>query len=562
MRYRLLLLLCVPLILPAEDHWVAQKSGPFEVLSDAGERPARDKLMFLEQFRETLRVITGKQDLRLVWPVRVLVFKKGEQMPAGASMAGFALGRDEHMAAATELAGFPPQDLKQLAHILLYDNTNRLPEPVEDGLAELLSTLQVNGTRITLGAPVPQPSRAWAMMHLLTVTPDYMGRTRVMISNLEQSADFAAACQNAFEKTAAQIEKQTDEYLKAGYFGTASMGGRALSPARDFKTINVDSDDAKVALADLQLASGAAQASAAYTALRSSKAAEGLGFIALKDHKNGEARHLFASAADAGDDDARAWLELGRLEDDPVKARAALKKASDLNSAWGAPYAAQADLEKSNLAQKAELLKKAASLDPRNIEYWQALARTETAAKNFAEAQKAWGGAERAAANEDERARIRQVRLEVEQERYDSEQAERDRVAAEKERDIQRVKAQSDAAIHAAELAARKKMNPNGEKPPEPAAWMNTEQTGPKVEGLFERLDCLGQQARMVIQTDDGKNVQLLVNDPSHIGLGGGGEKDFSCGPQKAPRRVVVQYTAKENPKLKTAGEVTVIEFH
>ena len=93
------------------------------------------------------------------------------------------------MLAVTEAGAFPRESLKELARILLYENTSRLPQPVEDGLIELVSTLEVEGTHITLGAPVPkaEQSRGWAMMHLLTVTPDYSGRTRVMISNLEQA---------------------------------------------------------------------------------------------------------------------------------------------------------------------------------------------------------------------------------------------------------------------------------------------------------------------------------------------------------------------------------------
>ncbi len=70
-RVPLLLLLAalLPNTAPAEDHWIALKSGPFEVFSKVGERPAREKLMVMEQFRETLRVITGKDEIRMVWPV-------------------------------------------------------------------------------------------------------------------------------------------------------------------------------------------------------------------------------------------------------------------------------------------------------------------------------------------------------------------------------------------------------------------------------------------------------------------------------------------------------------
>ena len=563
MLYRWLLLACLPLAIQAEDRWTGLKSGPFEVLSTTGDRALREKLMYLEQFRETLRVITGKQEMRLVWPVRVLVFKNANQIPAGAAAAPLALGRDARMLAVTESAGFPRESLKELARILLYENTNRLPQPVEDGLIELVSTLEVEGTHITLGAPVPQAerSRGWAMMHLLTVTPDYSGRTRVMISNLEQSADFEAACRNGFEKSVAQINQQTDEYLKAGNFGTTSISGRALSLTRDFKPVSLEAEEGKIAVADLLLANGSAQAKTAYGALHGPQSAEGLGLVALKEHKDDDARKALQGAVDSGSESARAWLELGRLETDPLKARADLKKASELNPNWAEPYVRLAEVEKDNLPQRGAMLKKATSLDLRNIDTWQSLARTETAANDFAEAQKAWAGAERAAANDEERARIHQVRLDVDRERADFEAAERKRAADERERDIQRVKAQSDAAIRAAEDAARKKMNPDGSAPPQPLAWMETQKAGASVEGTFERLDCLGQQARLVIRTYDGKAVQLLVGDPSEVVLEGG-QRGLSCGPQKPVHRVVVQYTAKPDSKLQTAGEVTLIEFH
>ena len=195
---RLFLLACLPLVLLGEDHWIGLKSGPFEVLSNSGDRGAREKLMYLEQFREALRVITGKPEMRLVWPIRVLMFKSANQMPP--APVSFALGRDARMAAVTESGAFSRDSLKELARILLYENTTRLPQRVEEGLIELVSTLEVNGTHITLGAPVPEAERSpgWALMQLVTVNPDYAGRSRVMISNLEQSGDFEAACLNAF----------------------------------------------------------------------------------------------------------------------------------------------------------------------------------------------------------------------------------------------------------------------------------------------------------------------------------------------------------------------------
>jgi tetratricopeptide (TPR) repeat protein len=556
-------LFSAPSLLPAEDHWIALRSGPFEVFSSAGDRPAREKLMFLEQFRETLRVITGKEEMRMVWPVRVLIVKSAAEIPSAPKQ--FKLGRDARMIEVTESAGFSRDNLKELARLLLYENTNRLPPDIEQGIISLVSTVQIDGPRITLGAPVPEAERTpgWALLHLVTTNPEYAGRSRVMISNLEQTGDFDAACHNAFEKSGAQIQQQADAYLKAGNFPTYAISGRALSLTRDFKPVQLGSEDVPTAQADLLYSSGhVAEATTAYKALKGSAGSEGLALIELDEQKDSEAKAALQDAIDGGSKSARAWLELGRLKSDEDQ----LKKASELNPRWGEPYFQLADLnpaiDKEQLEKRAELLKKAAALDPRASDYWQALAKTYIAAKDFTAAQKAWAGAEHAAADDQERERIRQVRLNIQETRFDEEAAERKRLKDEEQADLLRVKNQSEAAIHASEDAARKKMNPNGTAPPKPEAWYEAPTAGASVQGVFQRLDCLDSRARLVLQTTDGKTVQLLMADPSQVSLGGGGEKTFSCGAQKQARQVTVHYNAKSDTKLHTTGEVVSIEFH
>jgi hypothetical protein len=552
------LILCVSAL--AEDHWVAAKSGPLEVMSNGGDRPVRDKLAYLEQFRAALGATIGNKDLELLWPVRVLVFKNAKEMPAGP--ASFRLGRNAVMLGITENAEFSRDVLKDLARLLLERNTAGLPPSVENGLIALFSTLEVNATHITLGAPVPpgERTRDWARMHMLTVSQDYFGRTRVFVNNLEQTSDFDAAYRNAYQKTSAQMEKDLDAYIQAGNFGTASVSGLALSPSRDIRPADVDSDRAKIALADLLLAAGSTQARAAYNALHGAAAAEGLALIALKENKSGEARTLLASALESASDSPRAWYEAGVLETDLEKARKDLLKAGELDLHWGAPAFQLAKLEE-DPGRKAVYLKKAASCDPRNVDYWQALAKAYLAAENFVEAQKAWGGAERAAATPEERARIHQIRLQVEQDRADFEAAERKRIADERERDLARVKAESEASIHKAETAANKKLNPDGAAPPKAVDWWNGAEGNTKVEGALSRFECLGARARLVIADADGKQLQLLVPDPSQIVLEGGGEKTLACGPQRPPRKVVVEYNTRPDSKYKTAGDAVSIEF-
>ncbi len=550
MRWCVLFLASTGFFLRAEEHWLSAKSAPFEVLSNAGDRAIRDKLAYLEQFQQAFGVIIGKQDLHLLWPLRVVVTKGAQESP-------IALGRDSYIISAPENAGFSTSFRKQLARMLLEANTNRMPQSVENGLVELFSTLEVEGTHITLGLAVPPPerNRDWARMHLLTVNPDYAGRTRVFINNLEQGGDFELAYRNAYQKSKAEMEKQIDAYMQSGNFGTTLVSARPLNASRDIRPAEVDGDGGKVALADLLLAAGSPDAGSAYEKLKGLGADEGKALVLLKNDNEPQAKELLDGVVEGDSKSPRAWLEFGLLQAGPAKAKICFETAARLNPFWGEPYR-QLSLLEDDLNAQIRLLKKATAVEPRNIGYWQSLAKVDIAANNYVEAEKAWAGAERAGASPEERLRMQALRLKAETQRADFAESEKKRIAKEEADDLTRVKAESDAAIHAAEAAANKKLNPDGKPIPKPVEWWNGDAVGSKVEGSLKRFDCLGTGARLAVQTSDGKLVELLVTDPAQL------MKTLSCGVQKTGRPVLVQYTARADAKFHTAGDVTAIEFH
>jgi hypothetical protein len=559
-RCRLLLVASLALGLQAEDRWISIKSGPFQIFTIGNERAAREKLVYLEQFREALRVITGKQEMRLVWPIEVLLYKTPQQLPA--LSPHFALARDTRILTVPEAGPLSRDTIKELAHILVDENTAGLEKPWMEALINLVSTLQADGPKITLGAPPPAPEQTheWALLQFVTTTPEYLGRVHILLSNLEQSSDMEAAAKNAFDKTAGQLNGLVDAYVKSGNFVSGTISGRALS-VRDGKIETLDRQDTAILMADLLFATGSPKAGSAYDSVAGVRAAEGQGLVALNDGKRNEAREFLEKALNGESRSARAWLEAGNLDSEKSAAIIDYQKAAGLNPRWAEPYIQMADLE-FDPEKRAAQLKKAAALDSHNVELWQTLARAETAAKNFPEAQKAWGGAERAAANEEERAKIHQIRLQLDSDRIVIEKTDRKRVKDEKAEDLARLKAESDAAIHAAEDAARKKMNADGGTIPKNPVPMEQLKSNTAVDGVFVRLECLGQQARMVVKTDDGKTVQLLIRDPSGIALSGGnGDKTFGCGTQSGTPRVHVEFEGKPDAKLRTTGDVTLIEF-
>ena len=149
------------------------------------------------------------------------------------------------------------------------------------------------------------------------------------------------------------------------------------------------------------------------------------------------------------------------------------------------------------------------------------------------------------------------ARMAIEQQRLDYAEAEKKRQAAEDAREMEKLKAVARAEVHALEAKA------NGGTPradPKAVPWWDGPKPPGKIGGTLKQVDCLGSQARLIIEGDDRKTVKLLIADPGKVAIDGPGEITLGCGARKA-RRVVVEYFPKANARLGTVGEVASIEF-
>jgi len=508
--------------LVADDKWIRLRSGPFEVLSNAGEKLARDRLYDAEQFRHALGDLLGKKDLSTVWPIRILALKdKRLSVPNG-----MALGRDSWIGASADEAW-----RRACARVLIDDNTLRLPAEIERGIIALISTLEINGTRLALGAPPAERTRDWVRVRLLATAPDYRGRLRVFISNLEQGGGYDVAYRNAFEKRAAEIEKQVDAAMSASPTEAVPVPGRALSE-KDFTVREALPHEGAVALADLAAVnpSRAAEVDALY------KAAGG---VEADEHFK-----RFPAATAAGTKNPRAWLGLDT--------RDGFLKAAELNPRWSEPHMRLAALE-TDPGRKATYLQKAANAEPRNAAIWKAFALALTDARQFAMAAKAWTSAEFAAQTEQERASMHQARLDIEIKRADYEESERKKRLEAEARDLARVKNLALAEIREAEASVNNKLrNEHGDKPEEVVKLEDLDKPN-RLEGKLERVECLAKgQARLTVRTDDKKTTQFMILNPTAVAIGGG-QTWLGCGILKPARTVVIEYLS--------ARDVQSIEF-
>jgi len=287
------------------------------------------------------------------------------------------------------------------------------------------------------------------------------------------------------------------------------------------------------------------------------EAEEGLALMALREGRTADAHRYFADAIEAESTSARCYIEFAKLDGDTVPATQALLKAIGINPKLDEPFAIMAERDV-DLRMRIMHWKGAAERNPRNPRYWKELAEGYLAQHNYAEAAKAWSSGEQAATDPAVRDQMHQARLAIEQQRLDYEEAERRRAAEEKARELAKLKAEAQAALHKAEA----KMNQGSQAPAEkPVPWWDGPQAGGKVTGTLKQVDCLPkQQARLIVESADHKLVRLLIADPGKVAFSGSGELTLGCGVQKA-RRVTIEYFPKPDSKLATAGEVATIEF-
>jgi len=551
---RLAVLCALPCLLAADDHWVKFTGGPYEVLSDAGSRAGRETLVRFEEFRHALGQIVGENDLQTPLPVRIFVFKNTKGWTAPAPITE---GRDRYAIVLGEKGAVTRAINAELTRLFLRSNTAQMPPAFERGLVAFFSTIEVNGIRITAGAPPPQPDLDWARIHLLVTDPDYFGKVRVLLYNLRKGVAEDPSYRNAFGKSAAEVEAQAKRYFAAGNFQTTSLSSRPMAEG-DYPERQISETDVRLARADLLAGS---QSAAEYEYLlkghaKVPEAEEGLGLLALRDHHNDEARRHFANAVEAQATSARCYIEYARLEPDNEKATQALLHAAGINPKLDEPFALMAQRD-TDPEKRVAHWKAAAERNPRNAAYWKALAEAYLTDHNYGAAAAAWKSGEQAATDPAQREQMHQARMAIEEQRLDYEAAEKRREAEEKARELERLKSEARAELHAAEA----KFNQGSAKPDEKAVpWWEGPKPSGKVQGFLKQVDCLGKQARLVVEDAQHKIVKLLVADPAQIVFMGSQQATLGCGVQK-PRPVVIEYFPKPNAKLATAGEVATIGF-
>jgi hypothetical protein len=188
--------------------------------------------------------------------------------------------------------------------------------------------------------------------------------------------------------------------------------------------------------------------------------------------------------------------------------------------------------------------KAATELAPHKTEYWDALALAYFDQNRFVDAAKAWRSAEQAATEPAEREKMHKKWADLEAKRLDHEDADKKRIADERALDLQRLKDEAAARLHAAEAKVNAGAKPAGAEVP----VVDWDEINPiHLEGTLKHVDCAGAKTTIVtVESADHQEIRLLVHARGSL----------VCGAPRKPVHVAVDYQKKVDTKLGVVGEV------
>jgi tetratricopeptide (TPR) repeat protein len=260
----------------------------------------------------------------------------------------------------------------------------------------------------------------------------------------------------------------------------------------------------------------------------SAREAAAFGMIELARRKPNEAKQYFERSMQLPDTPAEAFFEYAMLVRDSGGSRELVRRNLEMAVSRNPNYAEAhflLGLSAANEGRHAEAiphLEQAVSIFPRQSPFWHALAFSLHAAGRSEEARRAAQRALDSAAN--------------------PQQAEMARAAVRLTGTPRPA-----AAAKAADVVV-------------PESWRNPKGDS-SIDGVLERIDCLGPSARFHIRAG-GKPVAVFVQNPGEVLLKNLSSMtfEFRCGPQK-PVPVVVEYKRQPDAEKGTVGVVTGIEF-
>jgi tetratricopeptide (TPR) repeat protein len=596
----ILLSTLIPELIAAPEHWIKLETPHFELYTTNGEKKGREAILYFEQVRSFfLQASPSKHAPE--FPVRIVAFRsesryKPYRMSEAAS-AYYAPGRNRDYIVMEDLASeHYPAAIHEYTHLVVQHAGLKLPTWLNEGLADVYSSLKPKGDKVVVGDLLPGHvqvllttkwlplevlasvdghsqmynerdkagifyAQSWLLVHMLSLSADYRPNFTKFVLAMSNGQDMLQAFLGVYGKGVQDVAYDLNKYIKSDRFLAALFDVKLEKSAEDPQVSDASPFESGLVLADLlAVIRKPAEARQEYEQLakdnpQQPEVEESLGYLAWQTGDQESARQHFSRAYTAGTKNAQMCFDYAMLELQAAPASKAvtpiLRRAVELKPDYVAAHL-QLGLLLASQQSYSDAIEQLHSIKKINPEeapsYFRALAYSEfrtghpDQARTDAESAKKWAKTP-----------------------ADSEQAD----------SLLRYFDQSKGGI----ARATPSIASAGTDPDQPtlrhapAPGFDVHETAPRnpyvkpgdqishVEGVAERLDCDGPAAQFHVLVGQTRMV-FEIPDPSNVLIKHSGEAhhDFTCGVQK-PFPVAVDYAVKPDAKKGTAGIVRELDF-
>jgi tetratricopeptide (TPR) repeat protein len=573
------------------EQWIRLKSSNFELFTTAGEKRAREAILQFEQVRSMFEKMSGSQ-IAPATPVRIIAFSSEKEFKPYAtkefSAAYYVGSRDRDYIV---MRGITPENypiaVHEYTHLIIKHSGMKLPIWLNEGMAELFSTMKSSGKSVRMGDVIPGRlqqlqrgpflelddvlatkhdsahynerqkagvfySQSWGLAHMLYFSEGYREKLGEFLKRVKPDPTQPALIQQVFGKDLKQMRDDLDRYVRQAAFYAVTFDVKVEKSAEQPETRAATPLESGLMLADLlAVIRKREEAKAAYEKLaaeypRDTDIPAAMARLSwMNADKDGMRRH-FARAIELGTTNAKIYYDYaGLLQESgagPEESEAMLRKAVALDPSLVDAHLRLGfySMNAGRFGQAVADLRQIKNIDREQaFEYFRALGYAFYRLNDGVEAKKHAESALKYAADE------RQKQIATELLAYVTRAASRPGAPP---------------AIPAPDGRPRLQRRPADETAatlaPEPL-----DQTR-QVQGLLKQVDCLDASARLRLEVE-GKERAYLIDDPSKViikAAGDGGKHDFTCGPQK-PVTVGIGYIENANTELGVEGLIRTLEF-
>jgi hypothetical protein len=571
----------------AAEQWLKLKSAHFELYTCTGEKSGRDAILHFEQVRSFFLKLLGGNDTAPGAAVRIVAFDSEKRyLPyrASESAAAFYVGGGDrdYIVMGNLNSDTYSKAIHEYTHLITRHTAAQLPLWLNEGVAEVYSTMKQIGNKVQIGDVIPghfmvlrdrkmlsvealvnighdSPyynerdragvfySESWALTHMIMFSPIYRPRLAWLWPLLSQGIPAAEAFPKACGKSLDAVQADLQRYIASNQFFAALFDTKLEKAAEKPDVTVVPPLESRIVLAQiLALIRKPGEARAAFETLardypKSWEVEAGLARFCWLERKEDEALRHFARAAELGSTDPEIYFDYGRLDNDnPRLLRRAIELKSDYQDAYY--YLALSLVRSGDYEDALQQFKHVRNIKPAQaVSYFRAVAYASYRLGQMDQAKKFIAKAREWAKKPDEIAAVDDLARFIDTPPANGLSA----MAA-------------TMAPRVADADRPRQRRPETETPepaPNPTPGLES------IEGTLLQLDCGGQQARLTLRTG-AKQVRLAILDANNVVIknADAGKVEFNCGPQK-PRTVVIEFEPQVDSDMGTAGAIKSIEF-